>query len=246
MSSTAAQVQDDGWCYKMKDLCNITGLGRQAIHFYIQQGLLPPGRKTGHNMAWYSEEHLERIQMIRKLQHERFLPLKAIKAILDEQDTLFSPAQRDFLKDLRHSVDIEGMSTHNLAAGSILATELIQEGIVSQSDLDQLIEAQVIGTHVDADGNMRVSQKDIESLKILTELRQAGFTEEQGFHAGLIQEYEKSIAELVNWEGQLVADKLGNLPPEQAAQVVQAALPIVHKLLIHYHRLRITDLLASL
>lgn len=246
MSSTASTLQEDIWCYKMKDLCNITGLGRQAIHFYIQQGLLPPGRKTGHNMAWYNEEHLERIQMIRKLQHERFLPLKAIKAILDEQDTLFSPAQRSFLKGLRQSIDIEGMSADTLAAGSVTASELVNNKVVSQSDLNQLIEAQVIGTHTDEDGNLRISQKDIESLKILTEMRQAGFTEEQGFHASLIHEYEKSIAELVNWEGQLVADKLRNLPPEEAAQVVQAALPIVHKLLIHYHQLRITDLLASL
>ena len=246
MSSTASVIEEDNWCYKMKDLCNITGLGRQAIHFYIQQGLIPPGRKTGHNMAWYSEKHLERIQMIRKLQHERFLPLKAIKAILDEQDALFSPTQRNFLKGLRQSISIEGMSTDDLAAGSVPAAELVASNVISEADLNQLIEAQVIGTHVDEAGNLRISQKDIESLKILTELRQAGFTEEQGFHASLIQEYEKSIAELVNWEGQLVADKLRNLPPDQAAQVVQSALPIVHKLLIHYHQLRITDLLASL
>ena len=246
MSSVAAHTEDTTWCYKMKDLCKLTGLGRQAIHFYIQQGLIPAGRKTGHNVAWYSEEHLERIQMIRKLQHERFLPLKAIKAILDEQDTLFSPAQRNFLKDLRHSVQIEGMSADNLAAGSVLASELVDNRIVSKDDLEELIEAQIIGAQIDSQGNVLVSQKDIGSLKILTELRQAGFTKELGFHAGLIREYESSIADIVNWEGQLVADKLGNLPPEQAAAVIQEALPIVHKLLIHYHQLRITDLLASL
>ena len=86
--NAAAPIQDLAleWPYKMKDLCERTGLGRQAIHFYIQRGLLPPGHKTGHNMAYYSEVHLERIQLIRKLQHERFLPLDAIKAILDEQE----------------------------------------------------------------------------------------------------------------------------------------------------------------
>ena len=171
MSSTASSIQDDAWCYKMKDLCKITGLGRQAIHFYIQQGLIPPGRKTGHNMAWYSEEHLERIQMIRKLQHERFLPLKAIKAILDEQDMLFSPSQRGFLKGLRHSINIDGMSTDDLAAGSVPATELVKSNVVSDSDLKQLIEAQIIGTHTDEDGTVRISQKDIESLKILTDFK---------------------------------------------------------------------------
>lgn len=246
MSSAATPVQEDAWHYKMKDLCKITGLGRQVIHFYIQQGLVPPGRKTGHNMAWYTENHLERIQMIRKLQHERFLPLKAIKAILDEQDTLYSPTQRDFLKGLRHSIQIEGMSTDTLAAGSVRADELVASNIITEEDLAELIEAQIIGAQTDDGGNTIVSQKDIGILKILTELREAGFSKELGFHAGLVGGYETSIADLVKWEAQLVTEKLGALPPEQAASVIQEALPIIHKLLIHYHQRRITDILASL
>lgn len=244
--STAYASHAPNGRYKMKDLCSITGLTRQAIHFYIQQGLVPPGEKTGHNMAWYTEEHLERIQLIRKLQHERFLPLKAIKAILDEQDTLYSPAQRDFLRTLRHSVSFDGMSADTLAAGSVKTSELIANGFITQSDLDELLSAQIIGSHQDKNGEVYVSQKDIGSLQILTELREAGFTRELGFHAGLIREYESSITELVNWEGKLVAEKLGNLAPSEAAAVVQKALPIVHKLLIHFHQRRITDLLASL
>ena len=68
--------------YRMRDLCERTGLNRQAIHFYIQRGLLPPGEKTGPNMAWYEQGHLERLLLIKRLQHERFLPLNAIKAML--------------------------------------------------------------------------------------------------------------------------------------------------------------------
>ena len=246
MSSAATSIEDDTWHYKMKDLCKITGLGRQAIHFYIQQGLVPPGRKTGHNMAWYSESHLERIQMIRKLQHERFLPLKAIKAMLDEQDTLYSPAQRDFLKDLRQSVQIEGMSADTLAAGAVRADELVASKIITKEDLEELIEAQIIGSQTDDNGNTIVSQKDIGILKILTELREAGFSKELGFHAELIRGYETSMSELVKWEAQLVTEKLGKLPAHEAASVIQEALPVVHKLLIHYHQVRITDILASL
>ena len=73
----------------------------QAIHFYIQQGLLPPGRKTGRNMAWYTEEHVERLHLIKKLQHERFLPLKAIKALFDGEDGVFSPRQHAFLAGVK-------------------------------------------------------------------------------------------------------------------------------------------------
>src|SRR3990167_7497312 len=69
--------------YRMKDLCAQTGLQRQAVHFYIQQGLLPEGEKTGRNMAYYSQIHVERLRLIRRLQEEHFLPLKAIRAVVD-------------------------------------------------------------------------------------------------------------------------------------------------------------------
>ena len=81
----------------MKDLCDRTGLPRQAIHFYIQEGLLPEGEKTGRNMAYYGEAHLERLKLIRQLQHERFLPLRAIRAVLDEEDDGFTQPQRAVL-----------------------------------------------------------------------------------------------------------------------------------------------------
>ena len=36
--------RDAAYPLRMKDLCAETGLPRQAIHFYIQQGLLEPGQ----------------------------------------------------------------------------------------------------------------------------------------------------------------------------------------------------------
>ena len=67
----AVEVDRGEFPFKMKDLCERTGLERQVIHFYIQQGLLPEGKKTGRNMAYYGEQHVERVKLIRKLQHER-------------------------------------------------------------------------------------------------------------------------------------------------------------------------------
>jgi DNA-binding transcriptional MerR regulator len=106
MTATARAIdhEQQDWCYRMKDLCEATGLPRQAIHFYIQQGLLPPGRKTGRNMAWYTEEHIERLRLIKKLQHEQFLPLKAIKALFDGEDGVFSPRQYAFLAGVKEEL----------------------------------------------------------------------------------------------------------------------------------------------
>ncbi|MBK7760882.1 MAG: MerR family transcriptional regulator [Deltaproteobacteria bacterium] len=68
---------------------------------YIQQGLLPPGEKTGRNTATYSAAHLERLQLIRRLQHERFLPLEVIKDLLSAREDRYSDAQRAFLRRLQ-------------------------------------------------------------------------------------------------------------------------------------------------
>jgi DNA-binding transcriptional MerR regulator len=85
----------------MRDLCQATGLERQTIHFYIQEGLLPEGKKTGRNMAYYGEDHLERLRLIKKLQEERFLPLRAIRAVLGGKSGGFSKEQRKLLADVK-------------------------------------------------------------------------------------------------------------------------------------------------
>ena len=119
------EADSQRWSLRMKDLCDLTGLPRQAIHFYIQQGLLPAGHKTGRNMAFYGDEHVERLKLIKKLQHERFLPLKAIKALLDDQDTAFSAAQRGFLLGVKQRLDTLGREA---------------EGEKSAVDADEVIE----------------------------------------------------------------------------------------------------------
>ena len=72
---------------KMKDLEARTGLSRQAIHFYLREGLLPEPHRPKRNVAHYSEEHVARIKLIKRLQEEKFLPLGVIKNMLADADT---------------------------------------------------------------------------------------------------------------------------------------------------------------
>ena len=78
-----------------------TGLSRQAIHFYVQEGLVPPPHKTGQTMAYYTPAHIERILLVRKLAEEHFLPLKAIRAMLDDRVGDMTRAQREVLRDVK-------------------------------------------------------------------------------------------------------------------------------------------------
>ena len=72
---------------KMKELEARTGVNREAIRFYIREGLLPEPEKPKRNVALYTEEHVTRTRLIKELQDKHFLPLKAVKAVLDSPDT---------------------------------------------------------------------------------------------------------------------------------------------------------------
>jgi DNA-binding transcriptional MerR regulator len=86
----------------MRDIVRESGLLRETIHFYVQQGLLPKPLKTGRNTALYAAEHLERLRRIRELQETQFLPLRAIRAILDDTaDEDFTPEQEDLVRRVR-------------------------------------------------------------------------------------------------------------------------------------------------
>ena len=68
---------------KMAELAEASGVSAGTIKHYLREGLLPEPVKTSRNMAWYPPEFVERIQLIKDLQERRFMPLKAIKGILD-------------------------------------------------------------------------------------------------------------------------------------------------------------------
>lgn len=47
----------------IQDLCDLTGLPRRTIHFYIQQGILPPPQGSGLG-ARYLPDHLLKLKLI--------------------------------------------------------------------------------------------------------------------------------------------------------------------------------------
>lgn len=233
------------WTLRMKDLCDLTGLPRQAIHFYIQQGLLPAGHKTGRNMAFYGDEHVERVRLIKKLQHERFLPLKAIKALFDDQDAAFSAAQRSFLLGVKQRL-------HDLGKGAegekpaIVADDVIVRLGVPRADLDRMIEIGVLGAREDGEGRTLIAEDDAWVLQAWAEILRLGFARELGIGVDDLSLMQEVVQDLFNREATLLASRIDRLPPERAAEMIEKALPIVHSLLTGFHTAKIRDFFASL
>jgi len=71
-----------------KELLKISELAERAevpvatVRHYLREGLLPDPVKTSKNMAYYPPEFVERIRTIKRLQEDRFMPLRVIKEAL--------------------------------------------------------------------------------------------------------------------------------------------------------------------
>ncbi len=62
--------------YTLNELCEAASVSERTVRYYVTQGLLPsPG--TGRGVRW-SQEHLERLQLIRELK-DKHLPLAEIR-----------------------------------------------------------------------------------------------------------------------------------------------------------------------
>jgi DNA-binding transcriptional MerR regulator len=237
------QAAPDALPYRMKDLSKLTGLPRQVIHFYIQQGLVPEGRKTGRNMAWYGDEHVARIRLVRRLQNERFLPLKAIRAVVGEAEHPFTPEQTRLLVELKeHVAGILGKA----AAGYVDAREVLARTGVTESDLRQMIALGLVAAiEPPKRGALRIASDDVWILESWGELRALGFSRELGYTPEDMAVIEDAIQRIFDYEQATMTSRMEKVPPERLGVMLERALPILNTYLVRSHERKVRMFFAQ-
>lgn len=71
---------------RVGELSNRSGVPVATIKFYVREGLLPPGDRTGPNQSDYGEPHLHRLRLVRALIDVGGLPVATVRAILAQVD----------------------------------------------------------------------------------------------------------------------------------------------------------------
>lgn len=227
---------------RMKDLCAETGLSRQAIHFYIQEGLLPEGAKTGRNMAWYGPEHVERLRLIRRLQDERMLPLKAIRALLAGDTAALPDAQRNLLSEVSSHLPA---SVVDAPARGLLVGEALARYAVERDELERTIELGFVSVRGGSGDKRELGGEAVWLLDLWTQWRGLGFTRARGFVVDDLVPFFTASQDLVAHETQLLLTRLSDLPAGEVAPMVERALPIVHATMIHFHAAAVRSVFAA-
>ena len=230
MARTKAKAPS-GAKYRIKELSDRSGLSRQTIHFYIAQGLLPEPIKTSHNMGWYSERHLELLLLIQKLQHERFLPLKAIKSLLQGSDDYqFSDIQTDVLEELRRHLATD----HQDLVVNTDPAKLAQDMGLSRREQKELRDLGLATT-----GTATVSDVEITRLWLL--IRNSAPSVANGLSPRDLQFIFELVDQAVAKELALFKNRISDMSPSEASKLLDVVIPSISSIFTLLHHRRLTS-----
>ena len=183
-----------GELLKMSELAERSGVSAGTIKHYLREGLLGQGDdvvRTSRNMAYYPPDYVERIRTIKRLQEERFMPLRAIKDALEQ-----AAAGRD---DERVS-----------------AAEARRRYEIPQNVLDRLKDIGVLtptSKGYDAD--------DVKIVEAISRFRAGGYDEALGFTVYDTLRYQEALAPLVQEEVRVLLDRVaGEVSVDRAVEII--------------------------
>jgi len=212
---------------KMKQLSEASGVSAGTIKHYLREGLLGDGNgvvKTSRNMAYYPEEFVERIKLIKQLQEERFMPLKVIKAMLDRD-----PERAQALVELEDRILERALAGDNKR---VSAAELRRRLGVPQEVLDRLAQLEVVSP-----SSRGYGARDVEIVEAIGRFRAGGYDERIGFTVYDTLRYKRALEELVKEEVQVLMDRLaGELEPNRAAELIAAGAEPLKDLIAALHQ----------
>jgi DNA-binding transcriptional MerR regulator len=203
---------------KMAELVKRTGVEKQAIHFYINKGLLPRPLKTKKNVAFYDETYVERIRLIKELQLKRFLPLSVIKEIIDQTDGDLSISEIDVIKvtgkEPRSLLDIDEHP------GPLTLSELSKRTGLCADEIEEMERCEMISSSKNKGGAKVYEGIDVRIAEDFSEVRKAGLTEDVGFSVEDFRLQTDLINILAIEEVKVFARKFAKRFPEDAQELL--------------------------
>jgi len=208
---------------RMGELAEASGVPAATIKHYLREGLLPEPVKTSRNMAYYPPEFVERIRLIKRLQEERFMPLKAIKSVLDED-----PERANALVELEDSILERALAGERSRTG---AAEVRERYGVPKDVLDRLAELEVLSPN-----SRGYTPSDVKIIEALSRFRAGGYEEEIGFTVYDTLRYKRALEALVAEEVEVVMERLaGKVEPARAAEMIEAGAQPLKDLIAAMH-----------
>ena len=212
MSDAAATTEPS---LKISELAEAAGVPVATVRHYLREGLLPEGRKTSRNMAYYPPELVERIRLIKTLQEERFMPLKVIGELLEREGN--DPEQ---VRALLEAADRGFDAALARERERVPADEVSERLEVPRDALDRLAELGILSPAAEG-----YSHSDVRIVEAISRFRAGGYDERIGFTVHDAARFLEPLQALARREVELLSEKVvGRMEPEQAAALIEAGI----------------------
>ena len=221
MTSTA------GGMLKMSELAERSGVSAGTIKHYLREGLLGSDDevvRTSRNMAYYPPRFVARIQLIKRLQEERFMPLRVIREVMAADPE--RAARLIELEDRILDRAIEARETGRVSRARVRDTSEIPQNVLDR--LEQLGVLTPAARGYDAD--------DVSIIAAISRFRAGGYEEALGFTVYDTLRYRKALEPLVEEEVRVLLDRLaGQVEVERAVEIIASGAEPLRELIGAMH-----------
>lgn len=197
---------------KMSELAERSGVSAGTIKHYLREGLLGNGdevKRTSRNMAYYPEEFVERVRLIKRLQEERFMPLRVIRQVMGND-----PAGAARLIELEDRIIEQAIKAGETGRASRAKVGAAYD--VPRNVLDRLEELGILTPNArgyDAD--------DVAIIEAISRFRAGGYEEAIGFTVYDTLRYREALEPLVEEEVDVLLERLaGKVDVERAMEII--------------------------
>ena len=221
-------VKKTGSLLKMSELAERSGVSAGTIRYYLREGLLGAGEdvvRTSRNMAYYPPEYVQRIALIKRLQEERFMPLRVIRGALADD-----PERVRALIELEDRILERGL----IGAGDAtrVSRKLVQERYgVPRNVLERLADIGVLTPN-----RRGYDRDDVKIIEAIASFRAGGYDEALGFTVYDTLRYREALEPLVEQEVHALLERLaGEVDVERALEIVAAGAEPLRELIGAMH-----------
>jgi DNA-binding transcriptional MerR regulator len=212
---------------KMSQLAERSGVSAGTIKHYLREGLLGDQSdvvRTSRNMAYYPPDFVDRIRLIKRLQEERFMPLRVIREALRVE-----PERLAALIELEDKIVERAVAQGEQTRTSRKAVEERYE--VPRNVLERMEEIGVLtptSRGYDAD--------DVAIVEAISRFRAGGFEEAIGFTVYDTIRYREALQPLVEEEVNVLLHRLANrVDPDRAVEIVASGTEPLRELIGALH-----------
>jgi DNA-binding transcriptional MerR regulator len=197
---------------KISELAERSGVSAGTIKHYLRERLLGDGAevvRTSRNMAYYPPEYVERVRLIKRLQEERFMPLRVIRELLARD-----PEAMVRLIELEDRILDRAIALSE--RGRVSRRQVLETYSVPANVLDRLEEIGVL-----TPSRRGYDPDDLAIIEAISRFRAGGYEEALGFTVYDTLRYREALEPLVAEEVAVLLDRLaGKVDVERAVQII--------------------------